>query len=212
MMWSVFILGLAVLGLFAASHFGIERASRDRIFAGEDFPPARKVGLVLGCARYLADGRENRYFRYRIDAAAALFHAGRVEFLLVSGDNHRKSVNEPEDMKAALMERGVPEDRIVCDYAGFRTFDSVVRARYVFELEEAIVISQDWHTRRAVYLAGPHGLDLYGYAARDVLRRAGLRTKAREQLARVKAFLDLHLLRTRPRFLGEPVPIGVENL
>ncbi|MCC5848171.1 MAG: YdcF family protein [Verrucomicrobia bacterium] len=200
---------LALGGLFCFEALRrVGRAAEGRVHTEVAEVPERRVALVLGCVRLLANGRENLYFRYRMDAAAALYHEGKVRYLLVSGDNRRHDINEPEDMKEALMERGVPENRIVCDYAGLRTLDSVVRLRKVFQVEEAIVVSQAWHAERAIYLAKGHGVDLRGFAARDVRRHNGFRTKSREQLARVKAVMDLHLLGTGPRHLGSPHPIG----
>jgi len=126
----------------------------------------------------------------------------------VSGDNSRKTYDEPADMKRALVRLGVPEDRIVCDYAGFSTLDSVVRAREVFLEEALIVVSQEFHVRRAIYIGKARGVDLIGFAARDVPRRHGIQTELRESLARFKAVLDVSLLGRRPRFLGEPIEIG----
>lgn len=201
------LLMLAIPGLVAAANRSVRTASAGRVFHTVDAVPPRRVALVLGCAQRLADGRENRYFRYRVEAAAALYHAGAVERILVSGDNRRHDINEPEDMKRALAALGVPEAHVVCDFAGGRTLDSVIRARKIFQLEEAVVVSQDWHTRRAIYLAQGHGLDLLGFAAADVPVRAGLRTRLREHLAVVKAVLDLRVLRKGPRHLGEALPI-----
>ena len=129
------------------------------------------------------------------------------EAILVSGDNSRRDYDEPTDMKEALVEAGLPEDRIHCDYAGFRTLDSVVRAKDVFLLDRFVVVSQEFHVERALYIAKELGIEAYGYPARDVGGKAGMKTKAREDLARVKAVLDMKLLNTQPKFRGEPVPI-----
>lgn len=193
--------------LFLADHL-VRTASEGRVFTEASDVPPRRVALVLGCAERLANGRTNLYFTYRVRAASDLYHAGAVAYILVSGDNRWHDVNEPDDMRRALRALGVPDDRIVSDYAGLRTLDSVVRARKVFQLDEAVVVSQDWHARRAIYLAKGHGLDLVAYAARDVPARNGIRTRLREQLAKVKACLDLQVFRTAPRHLGAPHPIG----
>lgn len=202
--------GLCALGIGTVllADRSVRVASEGRVFTEPTEVPPRRVAIVLGCAERLANGRPNLYFTFRVHAAAELYHAGVVEYILVSGDNRRHDINDPEDMKRALAALGVPEDRVVCDYAGLRTLDTVVRARKVFQLEDAVVVSQDWHTRRAIYLAQGHGLDLVAFAARDVSTRSGVRTRLREQLAKVKAFLDLRVLRTAPRHLGEPVHIG----
>lgn len=186
----------------------IEEVSAGRVFTEAEEVPGRKVALVLGCSRYLPDGRQNLYFRYRILAAQELYETGKVAYLLVSGDNSKKGYDEPTDMKDALMELGIPEEIIVCDYAGFTTLDSVVRARKVFQEESLIVVSQEFHVRRAIYIGQNYDIDLVGYAAKDVTGVHSIRTNLRENLARLRAFLDVNLIRRNPTFLGEPVFIG----
>lgn len=200
-------LTLLVAGIFIAKS-RVDMAASGRVYADVDAIPARKVALVLGCVRVLPNGHENLYFRYRIRAAHELYEAGKVEYLLVSGDNSRTGYDESSDMKDALVELGVPADRVVCDFAGFRTLDSVVRAKRVFCEDKLIVVSQGFHVRRAIYLGASHDVDLLGYAARDVGRRYGMRTAMRESLARLKAVLDVTILQRQPRYLGEPMPIG----
>ena len=169
--------------------------------------PARRAAVVMGCVPKLAGGWDNPYFTARIEAAAELWRAGKVEALIVSGDNHVEWYDEPTEMKAALVAAGVPEDRIVCDYAGFRTLDSVVRAKTIFGLDSFLVVSQDRHVRRATFLGRCKGLDAHGYAARGVpFGRLSSRTIVREPLARVAAVLDV-LLGRRPRFGGPRVPL-----
>ena len=169
--------------------------------------PARRAAVVMGCVPKLRGGWDNPYFTARIEAAAELWRAGKVEALIVSGDNHVVGYDEPSEMKTALVAAGVPEDRIVCDYAGFRTLDSVVRARTIFGLDSFLVVSQDFHVRRAIFLGRSRGLDVRGCAARGVpLGRLSSRTIVREPLARVAAVLDV-LLGRRPRFGGPPVPL-----
>jgi SanA protein len=170
--------------------------------------PRAPVALVLGCAETLPDDRNNLYFGRRMDAAAELFRSGTVERLIVSGDNSTVSYDEPTAMKAALVARGVPEERIHCDYAGFRTFDSVVRAELVFGQRSFVVVSQRFHAERAVFLARSRGLEAWGYCAEAVGGGAGLRMRARETVARTAAVLDAHVLGTQPKFLGEPVELG----
>ena len=166
--------------------------------------PSTKVGLLLGTTDTV-NGRENLYFRYRIEAAADIWKAGKVDTLIVSGDNRTRYYNEPEKMKRALVKRGVPADRIVCDYAGLRTLDSVVRAKEIFSANSILVISQRFHNERAIYLAKANGIEAYGFDARDVHTQAGLKTKLREVGARVKMWLDVNFLDTRPTHLGDKV-------
>src|SRR5215831_4157585 len=146
----------------------IDRAANGRLYRNVASIPHRRVGLVLGCSEYLGRGYVNPFFTTRIQAAADLFRAGKVDYLIVSGDNHRKGYDEPTAMKCALVRSGIPEDRIVCDYAGFRTLDSVVRAKAVFGQDQVTVISQEFHARRAIFLAQHRGMDAIGFAAQAV--------------------------------------------
>jgi len=198
--------GLAGL-LVAYSAAAIARETKGVVFDDlKQIPPAR-VGLVLGCSTRLADGRPNPYFVHRVEAATALYEAGVVAYLLVSGDNGTRDYDEPTMIKASLVERGVPADRIVLDYAGFRTLDSVVRARDVFGVDDFVVVSQRFQSERAVFLARRLGMRATGYAANDVSGIAGATTRAREWLARARAVIDLSV-GTQPRFLGPKVSIG----
>lgn len=197
----LFLLGV---GLILYANLTPVWASRGRLFETTERLPAAKVGLVFGTSDSYK-GRENRYFRYRIDAAVKVWNAGKVETLIVSGDNRSRYYNEPEKMKAALMEEGVPKDRIVCDYAGLRTFDSVVRAKEIFSADTILVISQKFQNERAIYLAHANGMEAYGFNAEDVEIKAGFKTKLREVGARVKMWLDVNLLDTQPTHLGEKV-------
>lgn len=207
-------LALAVLGSLGVAVYAWQRigsASEGRVFSDIDDIPSRKVGLVLGCSPTLPDGRENLFFRYRMEAAEALFKADKVAYLLVSGDNRTEGYDEATAMRDALVERGIPADRIVADFAGLRTLDSVVRAKEVFQEDSLTVISQDFHVRRAIYIGSARDVDLVGFAARDVGSQSGIKTKLREVLAQVKAILDVTLLQKQPRHLGDPLPIGGDH-
>ena len=195
---------LALLAMFAivVSEVAIYRAAAGRTFTDVNQLPHRKVALVLGCSPKFGRG-PSRMFRYRIMAAAELLRAGKVEYLLVSGDRRRPKYNEPVEMRKALLAEGVPAERIVLDCAGLRTLDSIVRAKEIFGQQQVIVVSQHFHNQRAIFLANHEGLDAVGYNARDVL----LMDQLRERGARIKALLDVYVLHTRPRFMGEPVAI-----
>lgn len=175
----------------------------------EDVPPGT-VGLVLGTSATGRNGKPNANFTNRMEAAAALYHAGKVRHLLLSGDNGHKGYNEPADMRRALIHAGVDSTDITLDYAGFRTFDSMVRAHEVFGQQRFTVISQRFHNERAIYIARRKGLDAYGYNAADVGQRVGRYTALREKLARVKVFVDL-TLGIEPKFLGDPVELGTQE-
>jgi SanA protein len=165
------------------------------------------VGLILGCTRLLPSGSPNLYFRYRIEAAAALHRAGKVELLLASGASHRGEVDEAESIKEALIEEGVPESDIVCDRDGYRTIDSVIRSQAVYGLDQLTIISQAFHNRRAIYIAEHWGIDAIGFDARDVEPPLGRKVRRREFFARLRVMIDLHVLATRAHVMGPSTPI-----
>ncbi|QIG89811.1 DUF218 domain-containing protein [Chryseobacterium sp. POL2] len=206
----ILIIGLilAVVSAFFVwgSNFKIEKDTKDFVTSDLSKIPNEKVGLVLGTGKTLANGTPNLYFTYRMDAAAELYHAGKIKYLIVSGDNSRKNYNEPEDMKLALIEKGIPEHHIFEDFAGFRTLDSVVRAKEIFGQSSYIIISQRFHNERAVFLAQQNGIDAFGYNAKDVNRAAGFKTNLREKFARAKVYLDLWF-GIEPKFGGEKISI-----
>lgn len=181
-------------------------SARDLTYSDPAIIPGRSVALVPGTARYTIGGRNNAYFTYRIDAVVRLFEAGKIRYILVSGDNATVYYDEPSEMRRALIERGVPAAIIYSDYAGFRTLDSVVRARAVFGQQRLIIVSQKFQNERAIFLARARDIDLIGFNAADV-DGWGLRTQLREYLARGRALFDV-LAGTQPKFLGDPVRIG----
>jgi vancomycin permeability regulator SanA len=150
-------------------------------------------------------------YEARIDAAAQLYTAGRVKCLLVSGDNGDLRYNEPTRMRADLIRRGIPAKDVVCDYAGFRTLDSMVRAQKVFGQNSFVIVSQPFHNERAVYLARQRGIDAIGFNA--VQTQLGLGLWIRERFARFTAILDIYVFNRQPRFLGkrEPMPTDADK-
>ncbi len=206
----VFAALLSVAGLIGIviGNLAIDQAAAERVHDTLDTIPHRAAGLVLGCVKTLPNGRGNLFFHYRINAAAALYQSGKVDYLIVSGDNHRDDYDEPTDMRDALVEAGVPAERIYRDYAGFRTLDSVVRAHEIFGQRELTIVSQRFHNERAIFIAREHGIDAVGFNARDVETLGGFRSRLREHLARFKTVLDVWVLDTEPRFLGREVALG----
>ncbi|MBK1826942.1 SanA/YdcF family protein [Haloferula rosea] len=204
------LISIGVVGLLAVVWPNVAAviAGSGKLFDRVSEVPGDRVGLVFGCDDRI-QGRENLYFRYRIDAAVELWDAGKLRCIIVSGDNRTKYYNEPESMRRALIERGVPGELVVCDYAGLRTLDSVVRAKEIFGVDEVTFITQRFQNERAAYLAKANDLDFVGYNAKDVDGQGGLKTKLREVAARVKMWLDVRILRTRPKHLGEPERLPV---
>ncbi|WP_309050345.1 ElyC/SanA/YdcF family protein [Streptomyces sp.] len=167
--------------------------------------PARDVALVFGAG--LWNGRPTPYLAHRLDTAAELYRTGKVRVLLVTGDNSRTAYDEPSAMRAYLTARGVPDARIVSDYAGFDTWDSCVRARRVFGVDRAVLVSQDFHVKRAVALCERAGVEAYGVGAAEPHDATWYHGTTREMFAAAKAALDAGL-RPDPRFLG-PAEKGV---
>jgi len=206
-----FLLKYGTIGVLLVVFYAntvITSQARPRLYTDIDQLPHNEVGLLLGTSKYAPGGRVNLFFEYRIRAALELFEAGKIEYIIASGDNSHESYNEPVRMKEELVSRGIAEDRIYLDYAGFRTLDSVVRTNRVFGQEQFTIISQGFHSERALYIAGHQGLDAVAYGARDVRGPAGVSTSLREYFARVKALLDVHVLGSEPKFLGDPIEIG----
>jgi SanA protein len=181
----------------------VKHQAKGRLYADVNEIPYRKVGLVLGTIPIVND-HENFYYKYRMNAAAELYFAHKVSYLLLSGDNHVSHYNEPESMRKSLIERGVPDSVIYLDCAGFRTFDSMVRAKKVFAQDSVTVISQQWHDERAIFIARHFDLDAIAFCAKDctVGRRVYLKNHLREVFAKVKVVLDL-IIDKQPHFLGE---------
>ena len=187
----------AVVLVWLGCELAVEIAARGRCYDRLDEVPARDTALVLGTSKYVTAGGPNLHYQYRMDAAAALFHAGKVKRLIVSGNGAEPNYNEPRMMRDDLVARGVPADRIVLDGAGLRTFDSVVRAAEVFHAPSCIVVSQPSHNERAIFIARVRGLDMIGWNARSVSLWTDPRTAIRERLARVLAVLDVTVLDTK---------------
>lgn len=181
--------------------------TKDRIYYDMSVIPYNKVGLLLGTNPLTKWGTPNSYFTNRINTAAKLYHSGKVDFIIASGDNHTRQYDEPTAMRDSLIAHGVPEERIILDYAGFRTLDSVVRAKEIFDCNSLTIISQADHDARALYLADAN--DINAVAAVAPLRagyRVRFRLALREWLARDKMLLDIWFGK-QPHFLGEKIRI-----
>ena len=198
---------LVVVAFTLYVNIRVEQEAKGRIYTEMDSLPYNKVALLLGTNPINRWGRPNSYFTNRINTAAELYHAGKVDFIIASGDNHIRQYDEPTAMRDSLMAHGVPEDRIILDFAGFRTLDSVVRAKEVFGCDSLTIISQEDHNARALYLAESNGISAVAISAPI---RAGrwVRTRLalREWLARDKMMLDIWCGK-HPHFLGERIEI-----
>jgi len=186
----------------------ISKSSKNT-YTSVDKIPYNRVGLVLGTSKYLKNNHVNLYYKYRVQAVVKLYKSKKIDFVLISGDNSTKDYNEPEDFKLDLIKLGIPSAKIILDYAGFRTFDSVIRSREIFGQNSITIISQKFHNERAVFIARKNNINAVAFNAKSVSRRYGFKTMLREKLARVKTVLDIYILNTKPKFLGEKIKIGV---
>lgn len=175
--------------------------------------PKQPVALVLGTAKYFR-GQPNLFYKARIEATVALYKANKVKGFLISGDNSRPDYNEPEMIKADLVANGIPAELIELDFAGFRTLDSIVRAKKIFGLNKLVIVSQPFHIERALFIAEDIQLDAVGFAAADVSSwRWHVKVRSREVLARLSAWLDVKVIGRSPKFLGreETLPFLIEQ-
>ena len=206
--WVVSLLMISVAAALWATDSIVASAGRNRCFAAAETIPFNKVGLVLGTSPWMRGGRANPHYVARIEAAALLYKARKVRYLLVSGDNGRRIYDEPSAMRRDLVAEGVPKASIVCDYAGFRTLDSIVRAKKVFGLSHCTIISQRFHNERALYIADSIGLNAVAFDAADPPGGIETRLWWRERFSRLTAVLDTQVFGTQPRFLGDPISVG----
>ncbi|UZR93418.1 SanA/YdcF family protein [Chondrinema litorale] len=202
------LISFIALLVIALCNFKVESYSKAYLYDDIKKVPFNQVGLVLGTSKSLANGKPNPYLYHRLEAATKLFKAGKVKYLLLSGDNHTIYYNEPRDMRKILIKMGVPAEAIILDYAGFRTLDSVIRCKEVFGQNSYTVISQEFHNKRAVFLGRNSGIETIAFNAQDIDFQRGIKVQAREIFARVKAVMDIFVLNEQPKFLGKKIQIA----
>lgn len=187
----------------------LDRAAEAKSFTDIGKVPAVDVALVLGTAPIGPEGGPNRYFVYRLDAAAALYKAGKVKYFIVSGTREGR-YDEPTAMRAGLIERGVPAEAIYRDFGGDRTFDSIVRARRVYGQTRLVIVSQRFHLSRALFLAVHEGIEAWGFEARDVDQPHSIFTELRRYPSALRAYWDVWN-GMKAQDVGKPVAIGVDR-
>lgn len=214
MKWLI-ILVIVMVSIYYLTIYNYQRMvddAKSTIYTSVQEVPEKKAALVLGCSKYLSNGNKNYFYKYRIEAAVKLFKAGKVKAIVVSGDNGSKSYDEPTQMHDDLVKAGIPSKYIQLDYAGFRTLDSIVRAKAIFDLEDYIIVSQRFHLERAIYIAKAKNQKVVGFVAKGFANTIwAKRMKRRELLARVKALLDLNVFGVEPKFYGEKVKVTYKN-
>lgn len=167
--------------------------------------PYRQVGVVLGTAKYVRTGTINQFYQYRIEGAQSAYRNKKVDYLLLSGDNALTSYNEPLTMRRDLIKAEIPKDYIVLDFAGFRTLDSIIRTRKVFNTNDFTIITQRFHCERALFIALHLGIEAQCFATPTPEESKDVRV--REIFARIMALIDLYIFDRQPRFLGPQIPI-----
>ncbi|PHQ28790.1 SanA/YdcF family protein [Leeuwenhoekiella nanhaiensis] len=200
---------LLVLLVTSGLSLYIKQTTKNYIFERTEELPETYTVLVLG-ASVRSNGELSTILRDRVESALLLYSQGKVKRFLLSGDNGTTSYNEPVAMKKYLRERGVPEEAIFMDFAGFDTYDSVYRASYIFEVDKAIVVTQHFHLPRAIYIARSMGLEYYGYIGDRRTYELESRNRYREIAANLKAWGEL-LINKEPHFKGDKIPITGKN-
>lgn len=193
---------LLALGLIACNLWVI-LSTKEQVYTDVAKTPHRAVALVLGTSNRLSDGRPNPFFTNRIETTYQLYKKGKVDYIIVSGDNRSKYYNEPMAMRKALLEKGIPAEIITLDYAGLRTLDSIIRCKKIFGQNSITIITQSFHSYRALFISQYYQLDAIVVVADENSTWQSTKVVMREFLARPLAILDLYVLKTTPRFLGD---------
>jgi SanA protein len=192
-----------VIAAIIGSNIWVVSTTANRVYSDYHELPTNFVALVLGTSHKLTNGSPNPYFESRIKMAAALYQEGKVTHFLLSGDNRTRYYNEPQQMKDALIRAGVPDSVITLDYAGLRTLDSIVRSKEIFGQNKITIITQPFHCYRALFISRYYNIDAVAVQAVEPSPEAMVKVYLREYLARTKAVIDLYILGTAPKHLGD---------
>ncbi|HET9054923.1 MAG TPA: ElyC/SanA/YdcF family protein [Cyclobacteriaceae bacterium] len=194
---------VGVVLLFYGTNVWVVNSTKAYVYTDYRKLPDHRVALVLGTSNKTTSGQPNDFFVKRMDTAAELYRLGKIDHFILSGDNRSKFYNEPFEMKKALMKRGVPAAAITLDYAGLRTLDSVVRSKEIFGQDKIIIITQPFHSYRALFISHYYDMDAVAMVTEGPAYEKAFRVRIREYFARTKAVLDLYVFKTSPRFLGK---------
>jgi SanA protein len=206
----LFIILLFIVTLFACNIW-IVKSTESKVFSDLTQLPDHRIGLVLGTSHRSVGGGPNPFFQNRIKTAADLYRMGKIDHFILSGDNRTMFYNEPIEMRKALIKQGVPMDAITLDYAGLRTLDSVVRSKAIFGQDKITIITQTFHSYRALFISEYYGIDAVVMVAEDPDLDRTFKVRIREYLARTKAVLDLYVFGTTPRHLGEKENLNIKS-
>lgn len=195
---SIIIVGLCLLPLLSIP-FYVKYKARHKIFSNVENLKNKEFAIVLGAA--IKDNNEpGNYLKYRLDDALTLYKSGKIKKILISGDNGRDAHDEISVMNNYLVKNGAPQDIIFGDYAGFDTYSSIERADKVFEIKNAIIVSQGFHLQRSLYIASKKGIDAIGYA--KILSLGNRRYFLREYFATIKSYFDC-LINRKAKYYGK---------
>lgn len=209
-LWRLFWTALIVIALLTLlANRWVINSTDAYVYRNWALLPENDVGLVLGTSPYTGNGKPNPHFYGRIEAAVQLYQIGKIRHIIVSGANPDETYNEPRQMRKELVKAGIPDNVITMDFAGLRTLDSITRAHDVFGLDRITVITQEYHAYRAVFIGKKINMRIAAYAAPGP--GPHFQPYTREIFARVKAVLDLFVLRTQPKFLGAPESIDLNK-
>ncbi|MBP9927151.1 MAG: YdcF family protein [Cyclobacteriaceae bacterium] len=204
----VFVL-ISTLLFVLITNLWVVNSTQSEVLTDFRLLPDSGVALVLGTSHRLVNGSPNPFFHNRIATAAQLYKEGKIVHFIVSGDNRTKYYNEPLEMQKALIKLGVPIEAITLDYAGLRTLDSIVRCKEIFGQSKITIITQPFHSYRALFISSYYDMQAVALVAEEPNKDNAFPVYVREYLARTKAILDLYVLGTTPRHLGNKEPIGV---
>ncbi|WP_425391570.1 SanA/YdcF family protein [Ekhidna sp.] len=203
--WTTISLILFIIG----TNIWVVQSTKEHIYKADKLP-YNDVALVLGTSKRTIEGKPNRFFVERMQAAASLHRVQRIRHILVSGDNRTRYYNEPRDMLQALGDLNIPEEDISLDFAGLRTLDSVVRCKEVFGQNKITIVTQEFHCYRSLFIARYFEMDAVAVSADDG-GPIGNMLALREILARTVAVLDLYVLQREPKYLGERIELPIQS-
>jgi len=202
--WVVCIAIIGILFFFGVQIY-IAQSTKDYLISDVSEAPESDAVMILGAMVY-SSGKPSPVLKTRLDYGYELYIQGKAKKILVSGDHGRVNYDEVNVMKDYLMEKGVPREDIFMDHAGFNTYDSMYRAKAIFQIETLLICTQDFHIGRSLYIARKLGIDAYGYPCEDDTAYKTY-NNMRESLARVKAVFDV-IIKRKPKYLGEQIPIS----
>jgi SanA protein len=206
--WLGYTLLAGFLVIFLANLWVVQ-ATKGRVYHQVDEIPPKEVALVFGTSHKIKGGNPNPFFNYRIETAHRLYVEGKVKHIIVSGDNRSEYYNEPREMYKSLRNLGVPASAITLDFAGLRTLDSVVRCKEIFGQDNIILITQHFHSYRALFICDYYDIEAAAMAADGLPVAQSVKVRLREIVARPLAIIDLYLLNKRPHHLGEKEEVNI---